>query len=64
MQRASVGAIAGQYLRQIELDLPLNPEAAAAAHYQAVTAAQIQAVFSKYLAPAAMAEIVRGPPMP
>ena len=64
MQRANVGAIAGQYLRQTDLGLPLNPEAAAAAHYQSVTAAQIQAVFAKYLAPAAMTEIVRGPPLP
>ncbi len=62
MQRASVGAIAGQYLRQVELGLPLNPEAAAAAHYQATTAEDIRRVFAQYLDPKAMAEIVRGPP--
>jgi zinc protease len=61
MSRASVGAIAGLYLTQIELGLPLDSQVRAAAQYQAATAEQIRQAFATWLRPADLSEIVRGP---
>ncbi|TCS35035.1 zinc protease [Acetobacter aceti NBRC 14818] len=59
--RASLGAIAGEYLRLIELGLPLDtPDIAAHAYYKA-TAADVQAAFSKWVRPDDLSEIVKGP---
>lgn len=61
MARISVRSIASQYLRQVELGLPLDPTELAAAHYQATTAAQIQEAFARWLHPADLAQVTRGP---
>lgn len=61
LSRESLGAIAGEYLRLIELGLPLNtPDIAAQAYYHA-TAADVQTAFRKWVRPDDLAEIVKGP---
>jgi len=62
MQHASVGAIAGQYLRLVDLGLPLNSEQLAAQRYSALTAAQIQQAFTAWVRPDELAEVSGGPP--
>ena len=62
MQRASVGAIAGLYLRQAELGLPLDSQQIAAERYWATTAADIQQAFSTWLRPDDLVQVVKGPP--
>ena len=64
MQRASVGAIAALYLNRIDLGLPLDGDAAAAAAYRSISAADIQQAFAKWLRPDDFAEIVQGPALP
>jgi zinc protease len=61
MQRASVGGIAGQYLRLAELGLPLDSAERAAERYLAVTAAEIQQAFSTWVRPDDLAQAVKGP---
>ncbi len=63
MQRASVAAIAGGYLRLAELGLPLDLQQTAGQHYLAITAADIEHAFATALRPDALAEIVKGPPL-
>ena len=62
MQRASVGGIAGQYLRLTELGLPIDSAQTAAGRYLAITAADIQRAFAKWLRPDDLVEVVKGPP--
>jgi zinc protease len=62
MQRASVGGIAGQYLRLTELGLPIDSAQAAAVRYLGITAADIQLAFGKWLRPDDLVEVVKGPP--
>ena len=62
MQRASVPAIAGGYLRLAELGLPLDLQQTAGEHYLALSAADIQHAFATALRPDALAEVVKGPP--
>ncbi|MEA2791085.1 MAG: zinc protease, partial [Acetobacteraceae bacterium] len=61
MQRASVGGIAGQYLRLTELGLPLDSARTAAIRYLAVTAEDIQQAFGEWLRPDDLVEVVKGP---
>jgi zinc protease len=63
MQRASVGAIAGLYLRLADLGLPLDAEDIAARRYLEITAPEIQQAFSAWLRPDDLAEVVKGPPL-
>jgi zinc protease len=62
MQRASIGAIAGQYLRLTDLGLPLDAAHDAAEHYAAVTAEQIRSAFATWLRPDDLSFVVKGPP--
>ena len=62
MQRASVGGIAGQYLRLADLGLPLDQQQIAAARYLAITAADIQHAFAMWIRPDDLALVVKGPP--
>ncbi len=64
MQRASVGAIAAQYLRSAELDLPIDPEQVTAQRYLNITATDIQKAFATWLRPDDLAEVVKGPATP
>ena len=61
MQRASIGAIAGLYLRLADLGLPLDSQTTAAARYQAITAEQVRAAFATWLRPDDLAQVVKGP---
>ena len=61
MQRASVGAIAGQYLRLADLGLPLDNQKHTAERYAGITAEQIKAAFAKWLRPDDLTFIVKGP---
>lgn len=61
MQRASVGSIAGQYLRLSDLGLPFDTLAKLPARYLAVTAAEIQKAFATWLRPDDLAQVVKGP---
>jgi zinc protease len=61
MQRASVGGIAAQYLRLIELGLPIDSAQLTAERYLAVTAAEIQQAFAKWIRPDDLALVVKGP---
>ena len=64
MQRASVAALAHLYLRLIDLDLPLDTPQTAARHYYDTTIADVQAAFAKWLRPADLARVVKGPAVP
>ncbi|MGI4950686.1 MAG: M16 family metallopeptidase [Janthinobacterium lividum] len=61
MQQASVGGIAGLYLRLAELGQPLNAVQIASERYRTMTAADIQAAFRTWLRPDELVEVVRGP---
>jgi zinc protease len=61
MQRASVGGIASQYLRLIDLGRPLDSPRRAAEQYLATTADDIQQAFAKWIRPDDLAQVVRGP---
>ncbi len=61
MQRASVDAVAGLYLRLVDLGLPLDTPQLAAQRYYDATAEQVQAAFRMYLRPDDLAEVVKGP---
>jgi zinc protease len=61
MQRASVGGIAGQYLRLAELGLPLDSQQIAATRYLAITAAQIKQAFAAWIRPDDLVQVVKGP---
>ena len=61
MQRASVGGIAGQYLRLTELGLPLNAQQAAAERYLALTAEDVRRAFATWVRPDDLVEVVKGP---
>jgi zinc protease len=63
MQRASVGAIAGVYLRLADLGLPIDSPQKAAERYLAITAPQIQQAFATWLRVDDLAQIVKGPPL-
>ncbi len=64
MADQSVGAIAGNYLRLVDLNLPLNQSQIAAQRYLAVTATDIQQAYAKWLRPDGLAQVVEGPPLP
>ncbi len=61
MQQASVGGIAGQYLRFSELGLPLDAPRLAAARYLGMTAEEIRAAFARWVRPDDLVEVIRGP---
>jgi zinc protease len=63
MQRASVGAIAGLYLRLADLGLPLDADQVAARRYLEITAPEIRQAFAMWLRPADLAQVVKGPPL-
>ena len=62
--RSSVGSIAGQYLRQVSLGLPLEPLPIASKRYLEITAADIQAAFAQWLRPDSLTMVTQGPPAP
>ena len=61
MQRDSIDAIAGLYLRLVELGLPLDEEQLAAKRYFDATAPEVQAAFKTWLRPDDLAQVVKGP---
>jgi len=61
MQGDSIDAIAGLYLRLVDLGLPLDEEQLAAKRYLSATAAEVQAAFKTWLRPDDLAEVVKGP---
>jgi zinc protease len=61
MQRASVRAIAGQYLRIAELGLPLDAADRAAKAYAAMTAEKVREAFAHWVRPDDLAVVVKGP---
>lgn len=61
MQRASIGGIAGQYLRLAELGLPLDSQQTAAERYLTTTATDIQLAFAAWIRPDDLAQVVKGP---
>jgi zinc protease len=63
MQRASVAGLAQLYLRLVDLGLPLDTPQIAAQRYYDTTARQLQAAFAKWLRPADLARVVKGPPV-
>ena len=64
MQRDSTDAIAGVYLHETNLGLPLDTPQIAAEHYLAANATQIQDAFQKWIRPQDMAQVVKGPAIP
>ena len=61
MQRDSIDAIAGLYLRLVDLGLPLDEEQLAAKRYFDATAPEVQAAFKTWLRPDDLAQVVKGP---
>ena len=64
MQRASIPAIAGVYLRLSELGLPFDLQQSAGEKYVSITAADIQTAFAAALRPDDLAVVIKGPPPP
>ncbi len=61
MGRASVTAIAAQYLHAQELGLPLDAAARAAVAYAAMTAQAVRQAFAAWVRPDDLATVVKGP---
>jgi zinc protease len=61
MQRASIRAIAGLYLRIAELGLPLDAADRAAKAYAAMTAEKVREAFARWVRPDDLAVVVKGP---
>lgn len=61
MQRASIGGIAGLYLRLEELGLPLDAQQTAAKRYLTITASEIQHAFAAWIRPDDLVEVIKGP---
>jgi zinc protease len=61
MQRDSIDAIAGLYLRLVDLGLPLDEEQLAAKRYFDATAPDVQKAFQTWIRPDDLAEVVKGP---
>ena len=61
MSGASVNAIAGLYLRLVDLGLPLDQQDIAAKRYLAITAPEIQRAFATWLRPDDLSQVVKGP---
>lgn len=61
MQRASIGAVASQYLRLSELGLPLDAAARAANAYAAITAEEVRDAFAHWVRPDDLAVVFKGP---
>jgi zinc protease len=61
LSEASVDAIAGEFINRRDLDLPLDEPATAARRYIALTAADVQAAFQRWMRPNDFVRVVRGP---
>ncbi|HVY18185.1 MAG TPA: pitrilysin family protein [Rhodopila sp.] len=61
MSRASVRAIAAQYLRITDLDLPMDAADRAAKAYAEMTADAVRQAFAKWVRPDDLATVVKGP---
>ena len=62
LREASVTSIAGGLLHRSLEDLPLDEPSRAARRYLAMTAAQVQAAFARWLDPARLVQVTLGPP--
>ena len=62
LQEASVDEIAAGFLERRELDLPLDEPERAARRYIALSAADVQAAFRKWIRPADLVRASEGPP--
>lgn len=61
LAQASLDDIAGGFLHRERLGLPLDEPTRAARHYIQLTAAQVQAAYRKWIEPARLVQITRGP---
>jgi zinc protease len=58
---ASVDDIAHGFLDRTEYDLPLDEPTLAARKYKALTAAEVQAAFAKWIRPNDLVQVTQGP---
>jgi zinc protease len=61
LSEASENAVANGLLSRAELGLPLNEPVIAAHKYEALTADQVRQAFARYINPAILVQVVRGP---
>lgn len=61
LRESSVNSIAWGLLSRSQKDLPLNEPTLAAKRYMAMTAAQVQSAFKKWIRPDALVHITQGP---
>ena len=61
LSRDDLDQIGSDLLSLAVKDLPLDEPLRAARHYRAITAVQVQKAFARYLRPADMVQVVRGP---
>lgn len=61
LDESSLGAIARGYIGRIEVEQPLDEPVLAARRYVALTAAQVQAAFAKWLRPQDWVQVTEGP---
>ena len=61
LDESSEGAVARGLLGRADIGLPLDEPLLAARKYEAITADQVRAAFSKYVQPDNLVQIVRGP---
>jgi zinc protease len=62
LSESSIAAIARGMLNRRELDLPLDEPTLAAQRYIALTPAEVQNAFRKWMRPADLVRITQGPP--
>ncbi len=58
---SDTAGIAGQLLYDATMGLPLDEPTIAASHFLALTAAEVEAAFAKWIRPADLTEVVQGP---
>jgi zinc protease len=61
MSESSEDAVAGGFVARALMGLPLDEPIRAAERYYALTAEQVRAAFEKWIHPAALVQVVRGP---
>ena len=62
LSESSINDIAGEFLNDSELDLPLDEPMIAAKHYYDLRAGDIQTAFAKWMRPDDLVRVTQGPP--
>ena len=61
LAESSLGQIAGRFLRDVDLGLPLDEPTRAAHSYLGLTAAEVQSAFGEFIRPESLVQVTQGP---